>query len=165
MASYLEKYGALEEHRARRNRIIKISVIAVVCAVIVGLVLYALFKNFSQEQTVKAFVQHLANHEYQDAYRMFGCTEATPCRDYSFPKFMEDWGPNSGHGNAAGAKIATSQSCGNGVFIRLDFPSGEPMKLLVERNTNIISFAPSDWIECPGKHWRIGTFLRGLFNR
>lgn len=163
MASYLENYGAVEEHRARRNKIIKRTVIALVCAAIAAVIVYALFKNFGQEQQVKGFLQRLRNHEYQDAYRMWGCTETTPCRDYAFPKFMEDWGPNSAHANANGAKIGMSQSCGTGVLIRLVYPSAEPVTLWVERHNDVISFAP--WAECPGRHLHIGTFLRSLFSR
>jgi hypothetical protein len=161
MASYLESYGAVENQRARRIRLLKWVSIGVVCALFVGAVAYALFKNLGEEQQVKGFLVHLRNQEYQDAYRMWGCTEATPCRDYAFPKFMEDWGPNTPHANTAAAKISMSQSCGTGVLIRLDYPHAEPVTLWVERSTKVIGFAP--WPECPGRHWHIGTFLRGLF--
>ncbi|HLJ49331.1 MAG TPA: hypothetical protein VKU01_25130 [Bryobacteraceae bacterium] len=162
MASYLESYGAVEEHKARQRRFIKLGVLLAIVVAIVGTVAYALFKNFSEESRAKEFLQLMANQQYQDAYRLWGCTEATPCRDYSFPKFMDDWGPKSGHANASAAKISMSQSCGSGVLIRLDYPGAEAVTLWVERKNDILSFAP--WPECPGKHWHIGTFLRGLFS-
>jgi hypothetical protein len=163
MASYLESYGAIEEQKARNRKLWKRGLIALVCAIVVALFLYALFHNYSEERQTKAFLQDLRNHQYQDAYRMFGCTEQNPCRDYAFSKFMEDWGPNSAHANDQSVKIAMSQSCGNGVLIRLQYPKAEPVLLIVDRSTKVISFAPSDWVECPGRHWHFGTFLRGLF--
>lgn len=165
MAGYLESYGAIEERKARNRKLWKRGLIALVCAIVVALLLYALLHNYSEESKAKAFVADLQNHRYQDAYRMFGCTQQKPCRDYDFSKFMEDWGPSSDHANDANVKIGMSQSCGDGVLIRLDYPHSQPVLLVVDRNTKVLSFAPSDWVECPGRHWHFGTFLRSLFHR
>ena len=94
---------------------------------------------------------------------MWGCSDQNPCRDYAFSKFMEDWGPNSPHSNAAKARISLSQSCGNSTFIRISFPNAEPDALMVDKNTDVLSFAPSDWVECPGRHWHFWEFIKGLF--
>lgn len=165
MASYLESYGAIEERKAKNRRNVKYGLIALFCALVLGLLLYAVFHNYSEEQQTKAFLADLQNHRYQDAYAMFGCTAQNPCRDYAYSKFMDDWGPNTPHGNEANVHIALSQSCGNGVLIRLSYPSADPVLLIVDRATKGISFAPSDWIECPGRHWHFGTFLRSIFRR
>ena len=93
MGGYLEAYGAGEERRVRRVRLLKISLIVLVCASILGAVLYAVFKNHAEERQVKTFIEALRKPDYQAAYRMWGCNESHPCRDYSFDKFMEDWGP------------------------------------------------------------------------
>ena len=164
MSSYLEAYGASEESRARRIRFIKIASVASVCAILAGGTMYALLKNRSEEQQVKLFVQLLNQHEYSRAYRMWGCTETTPCPSYPFSKFMDDWGPESTHADAASAEIGLSQSCGSGVVIRLDYkPSVEPVPLWVERATQTVSFAP--WPECPGRHLHLGAWLRSMFKR
>lgn len=164
MSSYLEAYGANEEQREKRVRLIKNVAISLACAVILGLVLYAVFKNHAQEQQAKTFVELLRGQKYQDAYRLWGCTDTHPCPDYTFEKFMEDWGPKSTHADSSSAKIGLSQSCGSGVVIRIDYPSSkEPVSLWVERDSKIISFAP--WPECPGRHLRIGAWLRSLFGR
>jgi hypothetical protein len=162
MGSYLESYGAIEDRRARNIKLIRRFAVIGVAVLVVAVVFYAIFKNFSQEQQVKTFLTQLRNRQYQDAYRMWGCTEQTPCRDYPFPKFMEDWGPESPHADASAAKIGVSQTCGNGVVIRVDYPKTEPMALFVDRESNVLSFAP--WPECPGKHWHFGAFLRSLFS-
>ncbi|MDP8982748.1 MAG: hypothetical protein M3O35_19395 [Acidobacteriota bacterium] len=162
MGGYLEAYGAGEERRVRRTRLIKISLIVLVCAGIIGAVLYAVFKNHAEEWKVKSFLDALRKPDYQAAYQMWGCNEAHPCRDYSFDKFMEDWGPKSAHAGVAGARIGLSQSCGNGVLLRVDYQGAEPVQLWVERSTKVVSYAP--WPECPGRHLRIGAWLRSLFN-
>jgi hypothetical protein len=163
MSSYLEAYGATEESRANRVRRIKQSSITLVSVLILGLSLYLAFKNHTEEQQAKAFIARLIAQDYQGAYRMWGCTDATPCRDYPFSKFMEDWGPNSAHADQTSARIAVSQSCGSGVVIRLEYRSAEPVPLWVERSSKTISFAP--WPECPGRHLHIGAWLRSLFNK
>jgi hypothetical protein len=163
MPSYLDSYAAIEERKARNRKRLERSAIAIVCVAIAALFIYAIFKNRHQEQQVKIFLQLLEKQQYQDAYRMWGCTEQSPCRDYAFPKFMEDWGPNSPHANPASARIALSQSCGGSAFIRLEYPKGDPVGLMVDKSTGAISFAPSDWVECPGRHWHFWEFIKGLF--
>jgi hypothetical protein len=163
MSSYLEAYGAAEEKRARVVRLLKITSISLVCAVLAGLILYGIFKNYSEEQRLKSFIALLQKKDYQGAYRMWGCSEAQPCPNYTFDKFIEDWGPASSHANEASAKIGLSQSCGTGVILRIDYNNAEPMAVWVERDSKIISFAP--WPECPGRHLRIGAWLKSLFNR
>jgi hypothetical protein len=163
MASYLEAYGAAEEHRANRIHLIKNASIIVGSVLVVGLIAYGVFKNHSEEQQLKSFVSLLQAHDYQAAYRLWGCSDTHPCPDYPFDKFLEDWGPKSAHANQSSAKIGLSQSCGSGVIIRLEYQgSQEPVSLEVERGTKIISFAP--WAECPGRHLHIGAWLRSLFN-
>jgi hypothetical protein len=162
MAGYLEAYGASEEHRAQRLALLKRLGLIVVRVLIVAVVLYAVSKNYSEERQVKTFLATLQRKDYGAAYRMWGCTESTPCRDYSFARFSADWGPNSPNAKSS-PQIGTSQSCGSGVILRLDYPNAEPVPLWVERSTGIISFAP--WPECPGRHLHLGAFFRSLFGR
>ena len=164
MSSYLEAYGAAEEQRAKRVRLIKISAIVLGCVLVVGLVTYGIFKNYSEERQAKRFVSLLQAGDYAGAYRLWGCSEEHPCPDYAVAKFMEDWGPKSAHADQSTAQIGLSQSCGSGVVIRLDYkkPAEEPVSLWVERGTKIVSFAP--WAECPGRHLHIGAWLRSLFS-
>jgi len=163
MSSYLEAYGAAEEKRAHRFKLLKITSITLLCVIVAGLILYAIFKNYSEEQRVKSFIALLQKKDYQGAYRMWGCTETQPCPNYTVDKFMEDWGPGSSHADESSASIGLSQSCGTGVILRIDYSKAEPMAVWVERDSKIISFAP--WPECPGRHLRIGAWLKSLFNR
>jgi len=161
MASYLEAYGLEEEHRARRNRLIKVGASIAAAAIIVALIFYVAFKNFHETSEAKQFLSLLQSQQYQDAYRMWGCTEATPCRNYPFPKFMDDWGPKGSHADAASATIGDVDSCGSGVIIQIKYAHADTVPLWVERNTDVLSFAP--WPECLGRQWRFKSFFKRLF--
>ena len=163
MSGYLEAYGAAEEKHATQIRLLKISAVSVLCALVVGLILYGIFKNYRQEQQAKSFIALLKKQDYQAAYRMWGCTESQPCPNYTYDKFLEDWGPKSPHADESSAHIGLSQSCGTGVILRLDYNKSEPVPLWVERDTRILSFAP--WPECPGRHLHLGAWLRSWFSR
>ncbi|HTS50007.1 MAG TPA: hypothetical protein VMH05_18795 [Bryobacteraceae bacterium] len=164
MSSYLEAYGAAEEHHSRRIRLVRNVSIALAAVLLLGLILFFVFRNHSEEQQVKTFVQLLQARNYTEAYRLWGCTESHPCRDYSFQRFQEDWGPAGTHANASSAHITMSQSCGSGVVIRLTYAGSEAVPLWVERSNQVISFAP--WEECPGtRHLQLGAFFRSLFHK
>ncbi len=144
MPGYLDQYGVGEE---RRIKIIKTIVISLVSIAILGGILFFVFHNYREEQRVKQFLALLAAHDYKGAYAMFGCTDAKPCTAYAFDKFMEDWGPASGHGNAANARISRSRSCGSGVILTVDYGGQKQETLWVERKNMIVGFPPFDG--CP----------------
>jgi len=139
MAGYLDQYGAGEE---RRGKIIRNVVITVVALAVIGGALYFNFHNYREEQQVKQFMSLLAGKEYKAAYALFGCTDAKPCRYYPFDKFMEDWGPTSGHSGFDSARITRSRSCGSGVLLTVDYGSNQQEKLWVERGDKSIGFPP-----------------------
>jgi len=143
MAGYLEGYGAGVENRIK---IYRWSAIGLVAAIIIAIVLYFQFRDYSEEQKVKQFLASLQTQNYKGAYSFWGCTDVHPCPQYSFEKFMEDWGPKSPHANVQQAKLATKKSCTNGVIQFLDFPGQEQVQLWVERKDKTIGFAP--WPVC-----------------
>lgn len=164
MSSYLEAYGAAEQHHARVVGIVKTSSIILACLLVVGLVLFGIFKNRSEEQRTKTFLGLVTARNYPAAYAMWGCTDSRPCPNYPLAKFQEDWGPQSEHANQSVAHIGLSQSCGSGVLIRLDYTGAqEPVSLWVDRDSGVISFAP--WPECPGRHLHFGAWLKSVFGR
>jgi hypothetical protein len=164
MSSYLEAYGAFEQKRARVAGIFRVSFIILACALVVGLILFGIFKNHGEEQRTKTFLGLLNAGNLPAAYAMWGCTESRPCPDYPFSKFQDDWGPKSTHANEKVAHIGLSQSCGSGVLIRVDYTGAEePVSLWVERESGVISFAP--WPECPGRHLHFGAWLKSVFGR
>jgi hypothetical protein len=142
MAGYLEQYGAGEEQRQRRAKIVKIVAITLVAVVLIGGALFFNFHNYREERQVKQFLSRLDSRDYKAAYALFGCTDASPCRYYPFDKFMEDWGPASGHSGLAAARITRSRSCGSGVLLTVDYGQSRQEKLWVERRDMSIGFPP-----------------------
>jgi len=143
MGGYLDQYGAGEE---RRERIIKWIALGAAAAAILALALYFTFRNHRETQQAKRFLELLRNQEYRSAYQLWGCTPEQPCRDYNFDRFMEDWGPKSGHGDPSAARIGATKTCSGGVIYTIEFAQGEPALLWVERRDRILSFAP--WPVC-----------------
>jgi hypothetical protein len=158
MSDYLAGYGAGDEQRERkRKRIILGSIVVVVAAVS----LYAFFHNFSEERAAKRFLENLRSHDYQSGYRMWGCTEQTPCRDYTFDRFLSDWGPKGSYPDPSKLSYGEVDSCGGGVVLGLVYPGADPAGLYVDRSTKILSFAP--WPRCPGRHWNFKSAWQNLF--
>jgi limonene-1,2-epoxide hydrolase len=159
MAGFLdESYGVGEE---RRERLVKRLLICVVAALIVGGAVYLTFRNWRQEQVVKQFLTLLQQKDYQAAYKLWGCTPETPCKYYPPEQFNEDWGPSSPFANAAAAKIIHVDACGAGVVFNVTAADAGGVGLWVERDTNVISFAP--WQRCPGRHLQLWEFLKSRF--
>lgn len=90
--SYLGSYGAGEAQR--EHSIKKWLGIVLGALVLIGL-LVLIFRNFSEKRQLSTFLDNLKAKNFAAAYAQYGCTDASPCRDYSMVKFMEDWGPAS----------------------------------------------------------------------
>jgi hypothetical protein len=162
MSGFLDStYGVTDARRERRNKRIVLWTVGVL---IVALVLYFTFRNWSQERVVKQFFAALKQNNYQDAYKLFGCTQETPCKYYPPEKFNEDWGPAGQYKDAANAKITNEDVCGSGVIFTVNIPKIDPFGLWVERSSNVLGFAPNGWVRCPGPHWQIWEFIKSRFS-
>ena len=157
MAAYLANYGAGEEQREKRIRRLLI-----VGSVILGAVaLYWLtfktpilekyiravqvLKNYREEKQTEEFLALLRKGDNKGAYRLWGCTDEKPCRDYAFQNFMDDWGPQSLRAdNPSG--ITRSRACGTGVIVTVNTSKGNQI-LWVEQGDLTIGFSP--WPGCP----------------
>jgi hypothetical protein len=154
MAGYLDAYGAGDE---RRNRIIKRIIIVFAAVVVAAVSLYLVFDNYREKQVVKRFLAQVNSGRYQEAYQDWACTEghAHPCPEYSYKKFMEDWGAKS---NEKGWSISDVDGCPTGVVVTVSAPGLEAQPLWVQRSDKSLSFSP--WPECQGKRWRFRQFFR-----
>jgi hypothetical protein len=141
MAGYLDHYGAGEE---RREKLIKRLVLTAVVVVVAAGVMFLVFKNYRQERQVNRFFDLLARQDYQTAYTLWGCTAANPCRDYQFPEFMKDWGPQSEHADPKSFHITKTRSCGSGVIVTVNSKGANKQedKLWVQRDDLILGFSP-----------------------
>jgi hypothetical protein len=90
---------------------------------------------------------------------MWGCTDAKPCRDYSFNSFMQDWGPEATP--VAGFEVLDGESCGSGVIVDVDAGKAGDRKLWVERKDRTLGSIPPGYDRCPHSN-RIYNFVRDL---
>lgn len=139
MSNYLGTYGAGEAQRERNIKRVILSIVGAV--VLVGLVMLV-FRNFGEKRALSAFLDNLKRSDYQAGYRQFGCTEAKPCRDYVYDKFLEDWGPKSTHRDLSQVDTEAIRSCKTGVIRGVTFPSGEMIPMMIQREDKTIGFAP-----------------------
>jgi hypothetical protein len=154
-----DNYGVADARRERRNKLI---VVGLLLAIAVGVIGYFSLRTWRQEQVLKEFLATLDRKEFQQAYRMWGCTPETPCKYYDADRFNQDWGPSTAYSHGSSAKIDNIDFCDAGVVFQVSFPNADPVSLWVERSTNLISFAP--WPRCPGRHWEFGRFFKSLFS-
>jgi hypothetical protein len=160
MADFLDESYGVEE--ARRGRLIKRVVLGVLIVAVVGTTGYFALRTHGQERVVDNFLKALRRQDYQGAYKMWGCTQDTPCKYYPPDKFAQDWGPSSSYSNAALFKVDNVDFCNTGVVFNLTYPHADDVYLWVERSTDVISFAP--WGRCPGPHLQVGQFFHKIFH-
>jgi len=139
MSGYLETYGAGDEKRERRRKRVAL---ALVVLAVVGGTAYFFLRNYRETQQAKLFLDLLRQKDYTAAYALWGCTPATPCRDYSTARFLEDWGPASGHTDLSSLQITKVRGCSTGVIIEINFGGGVIEYLWVDRETRNLGFAP-----------------------
>jgi hypothetical protein len=156
MGSYLQSYGAGDE---RRNRVIKRIIIAVVCTLVLSWIGYLLLKDYSEKRLVNRFLAEVNAHEYQRAYADWGCTAATPCPNYAYSRFLEDWGPEKKIGSPW--KVASVDSCRTFVTVNVQASGAELQSLGVERGAHTLMYAPSP--ECQEFKWHWKAFFQRIF--
>jgi hypothetical protein len=162
MAGFLDSnYGVADAKKERRTKRIILWSLTVL---IVAGILFSTFRNWREEKVVKQFLSLLKQQNYQDAYKLFGCTQDTPCKYYPPDKFNEDWGPTGEYKDAGDAKIQNEDVCGSGVIFAVAIPKKEPLGLWVESSTKVLGFAPNGWSRCPGKHWQLWEYLKSRFS-
>jgi hypothetical protein len=156
MGSYLQHYGAGEE---RRNRTVRNIVLSLVGLLILLWVLYLVFHNYSEKQAVKRFLAEVNAHDYQRAYADWGCTASTPCPNYNYQRFLQDWGPNQKI--TSPWKIASVDGCKAFVTVNVQAAGSELQSLGVERGTKTIMYAPAP--ECQEAKWHWKQFFSRIF--
>lgn len=144
MSDYLSTYGVKEARRERWRNWILIGLLVVATLSVSG---YFFFRTYFEKQTLNRFFALLEERDYPAAHALWGCTPEQPCRDYSFEKFLEDWGPGSLWSDPHYAEIAKVRYCGDTVIFNL-FIKGDDVNLVVHKDTRYIGFAP--WATCTG---------------
>jgi hypothetical protein len=152
MPGYLDNYGAGEE---RRNKLIVRAVLAFVALIVLSLAAYYGLRNRKEKARIETFREILQRQDYKAAYAHWGCTEEKPCPHYSYEKFLEDWGPKSGHTDFAGMQPVRTVTCRDGYGQGWKF-GDDVVHLWVVREDQALSYAP--W-----PNWR-QTWLAAAFN-
>lgn len=156
MGSYLQHYGAGEE---RRNRTIRNTILGVIGALVASWILYLVFHNYAEKQTVKRFLAQVNSHNYPQAYADWGCTASSPCTNYDYKRFLQDWGSEKKVGSPW--KIASVDGCKTFVTVNVQASGAELQSLGVERGSKTLMYAPAP--ECQEPQWRWKQFFSRLF--
>jgi hypothetical protein len=139
----LEGYGEADASRAALK---KRFVLGVLGLAIAGAALYYVFRDYREQSRVTEFVDHLRARRYAAAYGQWGCTVEQPCRDYSYERFLEDWGPKSVAADVTNVRIGPKRSCPDSVIQTLELGGKEQVLLLVDRSSGTLGFSP--WPVC-----------------
>ena len=138
MSGYLDNFGVVDAKREKRNKRIVISLLSIAVA---GGLLWYFFRDWKEEARVREFFALLEKKDFKQAYALWGCTDATPCRDYAFDKFLRDCGPESIAGNVAAVQRGKVKSCSGGIIQQMTI-KGEEVNLFVDRANLQLGFAP-----------------------
>lgn len=164
MAGYLKDYGVEDE---RRSKFIKRLVLSIVAILVISGAVHLAFRSFTAKRKVQLFLENLNKKDYRAAYELWGCTKDSPCKDYTFDKFMEDWGPKSPYGDTSQARLASINArtcnpgaiatlktiaahalgekgcnCGTGVIHQLSLAKGENVAIWYDSKEKALGFSP-----------------------
>lgn len=142
MSGYLETYGAGEEVRAKRERLIKRAIAVLALGLVLAGIGWYLLRNYKEDGRIAAFVELLQKKDYAAAYKMWGCSAEQPCRDYLYDRFLEDWGNKGAHADASAVSVEKIRACKDGVIRKLKYPAAESMLIFVSRADLLLSFPP-----------------------
>lgn len=150
MGSYLAQYGAGDERRIKRVRLIVWTLVTLVVVAILG---YLGFHNFREKRVAHQFLADVNERNYHAAYNLF-CPADHPCPNYGFDRFAQDWGPAS---KATGPwKVASTDSCKYFLTVNVKAPGAELQSLAVQRSDLSLGYAPAP--ECQERKWRWRLF-------
>ena len=139
----MEYLGVYASKGLFAERIVKIALLVLAAATMLGAVYYVFFRNWREELQARRFLGLVQEREYEAAYEMWGCTQDEPCRYYPFDEFLEDWGPDAPFGTLADFSVSRSYTQPNGVIVRYSINGLEGDPLFVELAPPKISFAPN----------------------
>jgi hypothetical protein len=151
-SSYLEGYG-IED--ARRSRIIRLIIFGAVAALVLVVVGYFVFHDYSEKQVAKQFLAELNEHKYQAAYSTW-CP--TPCEHYDYSRFAADWADKK---VSSPWKVDSTDSCKAFLTVNVTTDGSEVQSLSIERGSKVLSFAPAP--DCQEYKWHWKQFFKRMF--
>lgn len=136
---FLAEYGQADR---RYEKIITIVGYTLLAAIVAGSIYWLFFRNWREERRVDQFLALLEQQRYEQAYEFWGCSVEQPCPNYSYEKFMEDWGPASPLGAVNSYEVGRSYAQESGVIILVQVNGRRIPNLWVERDNRVIGFSP-----------------------
>ncbi len=125
------------------ERIVKVVLITLAVAALLGAVYYVFFRNWREELQARRFFDLLQSQRYAEAYVSWGCSVENPCRYYPYDEFLEDWGPDAPYGVMKDYSFGRSYTQPNGVILRYSINGTQGAPIWIERDPDKISFAPN----------------------
>ncbi|MCY4593608.1 MAG: hypothetical protein OXC19_02265 [Bryobacterales bacterium] len=125
------------------ERIVKIVLVSVAVTAMLGALYYVFFRNWREERYAKRFFEQIRAEQYEEAYRLWGCSAEEPCRYYPYDEFLEDWGPDAPYGKLNDYSLGRSYTQPNGVILRYSINGEEGDPLWIELAPPKINFAPN----------------------
>lgn len=151
MSEFLDSYETRTTGREKFVRWFFIALALIILTAGVDWILNKLGKpnlsDIREQWRASSFLKNLRNGQYEEAYRLWGCDPAQPCRDYRYEKFLEDWGPKGIFAAAARGETVVIRHCDTGIIqsVQLGAPD-DLVHLWVNSSDLSISFAP--WPVC-----------------
>lgn len=134
MSAFLEGYGEGDARRERRTKRVVLTLL--VLAATLGIAAY-IMRDFREIRQANRFTEFVAQKRFEDAYRLWGCDPAKPCRDYAYAKFLSDWEKT----DLAQAR-ATDKNCSSGLIRTYEFSADNKVHIWVDKGDRKIAFAP-----------------------
>lgn len=109
-----------------------------ICLIVVGALLFAIFRNYPEEKAVSQFLTTLEQGQYQKAYQLW-----QPSSSYTFGDFLRGWGEQGDYGKIREFRIIRSKSKGSQtviVTVRINNVD-PPLDLLVDRKTKGLAYS------------------------
>ena len=160
MSGYLDNFGQSDASRERRFKRVAGLISLAVIVVFAG---WLFLRDFREKRQVSRFFELVRAGSYDEAYRLWGCEPARPCRDYNRERFLEDWGPKSPNAAqiANSMRVRRTRSCELGVISVVELKPGEEVFLFVDREKRELSYSP--WGYCIDSHGRNVNFWDRFF--
>ena len=139
----MEYLGAYDSQSVLFERIVRVALIGLAAAALLGGFYYMFFRNWQEERQATAFFELLQERRYEEAYRMWGCSVEEPCRYYPYEEFLEDWGPEAPFGELSHYSLGRSYTQPGGVILRYTINGARGDPLWIELDPPTIHFAPN----------------------
>jgi hypothetical protein len=135
-------------YNARRARLIRDSVIAVLAVIVVLGIATWWFWDWPEQHRVNNFLAAVEARDFNKAYSIWNNDpdwQQHPERYklYDFTQFQKDWGQTSDYGVIKSHEIVITKTVGNGVVMGVNINGGKtPLFLRVDHKSKQIGFSP-----------------------